>query len=291
MQLRKKITGALYRRYQTRFQNTGIHQYNRIPLFDRRMPFVVLWSQKAGSTTVLKWFFDKLGLLDEALRHHQFAHRYELEVYKKRPGYADDVKKALHDPNMPAIKFVRDPAARAFSGYLVLCAKAEFESTEYPRHYWRGRLIKWLYGSSGDVDARVSFMDYLKWLAQENSSFLDGHLAPQYTDIEKELDDRLIIYRVEDLPDAFTMVEQRFGLTSVEPAQLDRIMQSDHHYRKDDSAGVFETVLNEGVNMPVRRNDPMPKVTTSMLQSYPEAMGLVQACFAKDYRAYGYDPA
>lgn len=290
MLLRKKITGGLYRLYQTRFQNTGVHQYNRVPLFDRRLPFVLLWSQKAGSTTVLKWFFDKLGLLDEALRYHHFAHIYELEVYKKRSGYADDVKKALRDPDTPAIKFVRDPAARAFSGYLVLCAKAEFESNEYPSHYWRGRLIKWVYGSSGDFDARVSFMDYLKWLAQENPLFLDGHLAPQYTDIEEELGDRLSIYRVEDLPDAFAAVERRFGLKPFDPAQQDRIVTSGHHYRKDDCVDVFETVLNEGVNTPVRPGDPIPKVTTGMLQAYPEAMELVRARFANDYRAYGYDP-
>ncbi|GEM_PF-2897726 len=267
---------------------TGVKQYDRIPLYDPRLPMIVLWSQKAGSTTAVKWYFEKLGLFDEALAYHHFAHRYEMEVFKKRTGYSRDLKAALTDASLPVVKFVRDPAARAFSSYVFLNVQAKPEKAAYPVYYWRRRVLHAVHGAVDEFKKPFSFLDYLRWLAGADPNSLDGHLAPQVTALEKRLTERLTIVRIEDLPQGFADLEKRFGLSPADPKKAELISTSHHHYPKDADRRRFEHILQEGLEPPIQEGADMPPVTTKMLADYPEAYDLVNTVFAEDYHAYGY---
>jgi hypothetical protein len=64
----------------------------RVPHQHERLPFMVLWSQTSGCTSVLKWFLWHAGMLLEAVEYKKQAdglavHMYENEVFKSLPGY------------------------------------------------------------------------------------------------------------------------------------------------------------------------------------------------------------
>src|SRR4051812_20775721 len=46
------------------------------PLYADNFPLVLLWTNKSGCTTVLKWFLFQTGLMDEASAYHRWPHRH-----------------------------------------------------------------------------------------------------------------------------------------------------------------------------------------------------------------------
>ncbi|MEO0399605.1 MAG: hypothetical protein AAF224_09330 [Pseudomonadota bacterium] len=62
-------------------------EYGRTPLYDPRLPFMVFYSQKGACTAIVKWYFQKLGVLEGAGTYRKWIHAYENDVFKKRSGY------------------------------------------------------------------------------------------------------------------------------------------------------------------------------------------------------------
>jgi len=285
----ERLRAALRRQYRASFPQSGMWQYNRLPLASEKLPFVLLWSQKAASTVVLKWFFLKTGLLEDALRYDSFVHVYETDIFKKRPGYARAVKKALENNALPVIKFVRDPAARAFSSYLFLNRPLLFSPTDDPAFYWRRRALRHVRGANAPVDSVFSFTEYLSWLNEDLRADIDGHLAQQYTKIEEQLGARLQICHAELLDDAITAIEKRFSLPQTSEDTLNGIRESNHHRNKDPRADTLERIINEGLPNPASTRLLLPEFDSKTMQAYPHVKSLISAYFADDYRAYGYE--
>ena len=130
-----------------------LHQ--RTPLFHEDFPLILLWSEKSGCTTLLKWFFYQLGLLDDALKHSDWVHDYENQVFKARDDYLLDLDRALDKQEKPVVKLVRDPYQRALSSYLSLTEKKDGEehwSIEVRRH-----VRNYFYGTvGGPTDSRIA---------------------------------------------------------------------------------------------------------------------------------------
>lgn len=94
----------------------------RLPHYHPDVPLLVACSQKAGCTSVLKWFLFQAGLLEEAARFTTAGvgldiHAYEDSVFKAGPEYKTSVAGALQ-AGLPMVNFVRCPYQRAFSSYL-----------------------------------------------------------------------------------------------------------------------------------------------------------------------------
>lgn len=284
----ERLRAALRHQYRAIFPQSGMWQYNRLPLISETLPFLLLWSQKAASTVVLKWFFLKAGLLEEALRYNSFVHVFETEIFKKRPSYAHAVKKALENDGLPVLKFVRDPAARAFSSYLFLNRPLLYSLTDDPAFYWRRRALQYARGANAPVDSIFSFTEFLSWLNEEARPDIDGHLAPQYTKIEEQLGTRLQIYRAEMLDEAIAEIETRFALPRTSDEELNAIRESKHHRPKDPRADTLERIINEGLPNPATTRLRLPEFDTATMQAYPKVKALISAYFADDYRAYGY---
>ena len=87
----------------------------RTPLFDADFPLIFLWSEKSGCTTLVKWFFDQLGLLDDALEYSGWVHDYENQVFRASGGYLIDLESALRKRDKTVVKLVRDPYQRSLS--------------------------------------------------------------------------------------------------------------------------------------------------------------------------------
>lgn len=269
----------------------GIWRYNRLPHLHPAVPFVVLWSQKAASTTVLKWFFDKAGLLETALAYDPFAHHYETRIFKQQPGYADAVRRALRDPAVPVVKFVRDPAARAFSGYLFLNRGMLFdEDCKDPAAYWRREAVRFARGPGAKASAIFSFNEYLRWLKDSTPRDLDGHLAPQFTGIERPLGDRLSIFRIETIDEAFADLERRHGLPASAADAATAIGTATHHREKLQGADTLARILRDGLPDPRAEALALPEFDTAITQDHPETRDLILSVFAADYAAYPYPP-
>ena len=265
-----------------------MHELNRLPHYHERLPFIVLWSQKAGSTAVLRWFFEKTGLLEVALKHHPFVHRYESEVLKNEKSYAQKVRTVIQNKELPAVKFVRDPAARAFSGYLFLNRPLLFESTNDPAFYWRMHVLRFTKGKAASPDMRFSFNDYLLWLIEGAPRFLDGHFARQKTNMEEKFGDNLDTYKIETLTDAFRAIENRFILSLTPERKLNELAFSTHHIEKHADADTLEMVLREGLPNPADQSVKIPVFSSKIMQTHPDTAELIKTYFAADYKSYGY---
>jgi hypothetical protein len=256
----------------------------RTPLYHPSFPFVILWSQKAACTTVVKWFFLQLGLLDEALSYHPWIHQYEGNVFKRRPGYLDDVHSAL-SRNIPVVKFVRDPYARAYSSYLSVC-HAQAIGTD--RHWVvaaRQRIFHDLVGDESALEYAFSFRQFLEWLAEQRAHTVNPHIRLQYAPRDQYLNIRFC--KVESLTDNFRALEQEFGLPHL-AADHPEILESAHfHKKKEFDRQTARALLDLGV--PVQRSEDFPYVKFNReLAEGTEYTGLIRKCFQLDLELYDY---
>lgn len=278
----------LRRQYRAIFPQSGVWQYNRLPLYSEKLPFLVLWSQKAASTNVLKWFFHHIGLLETALQYRRFAHHYENDIFKRAPGYVRSVRAAIDNKNIDAVKFVRDPAARAFSSYLFLNRPLLFEPTDDLGFYWRRRVLRFIHGRNCPLDALFSFTDFLVWLNEAAPRHIDGHLARQYTTIEDRVAGRMKIFQIEAFDEATRSIEERYALPVTPRDQMQKIQSATHHNDKNAGADTLDRIIHEG--LPNRETNPLPLPVfdTQTMRDYPRVAELIRAYFADDYCAYGY---
>ena len=256
----------------------------RTPLYHPDLPFVVLWSEKAACTVIVKWFLFHSGLLDEALAHGPWIHKYENEIFKAREGYNADCLTAIRS-GLPVIKFVRNPYLRAYSGFLETCSKRVLDNAYHWSTDTRRQVLKSLLGTSGNLEYAYSFTQFATWMGSQRDGSLDVHLAPQFTTLEKRVTVECLQLEMEE--GATHYIEQRFGLRSTR--RRHRIYSSGHHHDKHPlPAAQARSVLSLG--MPVRRSRdfhifdvPVDVVASS------EAGAVLRKVFRHDFEAYGYD--
>jgi hypothetical protein len=103
----KQWSGEQFRAFAPLNEQTLVDPIHRIG---------VVWSAKCACTKVLFWYFDLVGLLDEAIAYHPFPHRYRTEVLYKSETYMD----WLNAPDWKEYtwyQFCRDPVKRLLSSY------------------------------------------------------------------------------------------------------------------------------------------------------------------------------
>lgn len=104
--------------------NLDLVARKRTPYYNKSLPSMLSWSQKAGCTTVLRWFLYQVGLLDDALAFVSTMvglniYSYENQVLQADPDYRTGVVSNLKAGGL-VINFIRCPYERAFSGYILL---------------------------------------------------------------------------------------------------------------------------------------------------------------------------
>src|SRR5438552_5259641 len=119
----------------------------RTPLFVEDFPIILLYSQKSGCTSAIKWFFWQTGLLEEALTFGNWIHRFEYQVFKRAPGYRLELTGALCAGKKRLIKFTRDPFQRAVSSFLMLSGTQMMKQRFFGHGEW-AKLRSYKYGDS-----------------------------------------------------------------------------------------------------------------------------------------------
>jgi hypothetical protein len=54
----------------------------RPPHYNKEFPLILFWRNKSGCSTLVKWFFFQIGILEEARKYARNVHKYEFKVYK-----------------------------------------------------------------------------------------------------------------------------------------------------------------------------------------------------------------
>ncbi|MGB3625335.1 MAG: hypothetical protein WA989_05900 [Henriciella sp.] len=256
----------------------------RIPFHHKDFPFVLMWSEKAGCTSLAKWFFWHLGLLDEALDYHPWIHNYENEKFKSRSGYVQDCIKAI-ESGKPVIKFVRNPYRRAFSGYLELCSPKISQGPAHWTKQWRRQVIGYLTGYTAELEYGFSFRQYVEWLTAQPKFFLDLHLRQQFQPVEQNLDLRYC--KIDDDANVLRALETEFGLKSSEGQ--DALFASEHHHKKISIAPRPATFFFD-VAIPVRRIRHFHIIEPTLEEVRRDMVGMKLArYFSDDFITYGYE--
>ncbi|WP_420393759.1 hypothetical protein [Acuticoccus sp.] len=202
----------------------------RPPLYDPSFPYILFWSQKSGCTTVVKWFFAQLGLLEEAMAHSSWVHDYEGAVFKKRRFYRRHVAEALEAGTHKVVKVVRDPMARAPSAFLVL---AERGAVAPRRRHWTQQhwaLVEdWLRTQGKSAEPGLTFLDHLAMVKEFEArapQSINQHLSPQYVAGEERYVERVV--PIERFAAWTEEVAQEDG---VAPVDMSAIADSRHHHQ------------------------------------------------------------
>jgi hypothetical protein len=262
----------------------------RTPYYHPSVPFVVLWAQKCGCTSVFKWFLWHAGLLDEALdyRVHEEGlsiHNYELEVFRKTPGYTGKIAAAI-EAGRPIINFLRCPYSRAFSSYMHLqnrfFVRFERDGIRNAGLDLRYEILRSIYGKVTPVEYPVSFMDYLLWLDAHNVEEVEVHHASQYTPLYDL--PNVTHYRLEDFSDSIDSIERRFSLRD-SSAERSRF-SSPHHLQKSavDRQSVIR-LLERGIPLNRSPHLSIPDVHRELLAG-TQFGDLIERIFHKDIALY-----
>lgn len=271
-------------RWRALFPHDGLREHQRVPLYHPDAPFILITSQKAGSTLGVAWFFSHAGLLEAAKAHDDFVHRYEQEVFLTRPGYIGELEEALRV--LPVFKLVRDPASRAFSSYMALQVIDALKPEDH--RYAIRRQIARTQGLAGP-DAPMPFAAFLAWAAEQDHRRLDGHEARQFNLYEDELPQGAPeLIRLEETAEALPALEERFGLPRTSKSALEALGASGHYVPKAEDPEGFRRIVHEGVELP--RRGKSPALDRKVLAEDAAILGHFLKAYGEDYRRYGYQP-
>ena len=256
----------------------------RTPFAHQDVPLVVFWSEKAACTTVAKWFFFQAGLLDEALKYHNWVHEYENQVFKARSSYVDECLRAIA-AGKPAIKFVRNPYTRAYSGYLETCNRRVMHDTSHWSSQVRRRVLAYLGADPDEPEFTYSFNEFAHWLADVGPENEDPHLAPQFAQIEARLAVHTV--RLEDHANPFARIEADLGMPDSSGER--RIFSSGHHHAKQacDTPTAIAS-FNRGIPLQRRPEFRIPDAGPGAIAA-SRAGPAIRKAFSMDFSAYGYD--
>jgi len=250
---------------------------SRTPLYAEDFPLIVLYSQKSGSTSAVKWFFWHTGLLDRALALGDWVHTYENLVFKKSPGYRLRLVELLCSGERQLVKFTRNPFQRAVSSFTMLSGP-QMRSARYFGHREWQKLRAFKYGNAEDRRG-ISFLDFLLYLRSTGVglSQTNPHFAQQFR--HEELAFPVQYYPLEEMTAALHRLEDALGL----PACPDEVISSSHH-RRYAAAAIDNAARMEIEPLTFAAADPPPyrcfydEVTTE----------LAAELFADDFRHYGF---
>ncbi|UTE75467.1 sulfotransferase family 2 domain-containing protein [Rossellomorea sp. KS-H15a] len=233
------------------------------PLYNERFPLILFWTPKSGCTTLNKWFFYQLGLIDLVEQQSQGdPHKYREFIYEKQTDYLNLLMKAISLPDKKKIKLVRNPYNRAVSSYLHTISQD-----------W---LIKEF---SSNVNVGMSFKDYLMYLKTlgERIYELDRHIAPQYIRGEETFIESHI--KLEEFNEQIKIVEKNFNL---QPSPVSTLSYSPHHlsHAKVKKGNFAETIFNIDIYA-----KELP-TTESFYNTH--TIKLVNEIFNKDFHFYDY---
>ncbi|KAB2488080.1 sulfotransferase family 2 domain-containing protein [Priestia endophytica] len=245
---------------------------HRVPHYQRDFPIILFWSPRSGCTSFVKWFFFQIGLLDKALQYNPWVHYYELEVYKRKPNYLQNLILEIMQSEKEIYKLVRNPYRRAVSSFIMFTGNPIIWgdlTTKMKQHFYNDK-------NSKEGFSFKQFLQYLKTNGADVYS-MDPHFSQQYVGGEERYVNKYIY--LENFNNNIRELENKYGLV---PAPLDQLSQSSHHFNSK--------MIHTGNYANVRTTDPsFPNFPTFESFYDEETKMLVEEVFKKDFETYLYN--
>lgn len=239
-----------------------------LPLFHKDFPIIFFWNPKCGCTSLIKWFYFQIGILEEANKYSQWVHTYRENVYERQPNYKLDLKNELLNLKKVTCKVTRNPYKRAVSSYIATLAMPEIMRQIAP-----------------DVTQGFSFRQFLYRLEKigVEREIVNSHVAQQYIAGEEHFINNYI--NLENLNSELRNIERKYNLL---PSPLDVITQSHHHvaHKMNRNQTVKELVADVNLFSSIRSSKLPP------YQNFydAETKKLVFELYEQDFIMLGYDP-
>jgi hypothetical protein len=234
---------------------------NRTPLFHKKFPLIIFWTPKSGCTTMVKWFFFQIGLLQRAKKCHTFVHKFRIKKFQKQKNYRAELRKELEASKKYTVKLVRNPYRRAVSSFLHVISHK--------------RLMKDI-GLKGEEG--ISFKQFLYHMKRIGVKDSNPHVAQQYVENEEKLIKEYIY--LEKFNESIKKLEKKYNLSN---APFKKIILSKHHKA--------EKMIKKGEYSDVIITKEMFKSGLPTYESFydKETQSLVAKLYEKDFLKYGYD--
>ena len=245
-----------------------------LPLVREGFPVICCWSPKAGCSTVLKWFLQHNGELEEAYRYSDWIHDYRVDRLFQEPGYEPLCRRALRSDHFRVIKVIRDPAQRAVSTYL------HYLRVEQQDYLGSRTLATWKAERGLGSQAGCSFRQFLQFIRDSDKwgALWDPHVRPQHDRNWDPHVDHFI--PLENIATGLAETERLCGLPHVD---IEPLSKSVHHNRPSrqhawpKEASTFPATSQTLDELGVPPADLLLDEVT---------LPMVQAQYSVDYRAY-----
>lgn len=198
-----------------------------LPLWYKDFPIVISFSAKSGCTTILKWFLEQNGLLQDAYKFNSWVHEYREKVLCSTHDYKKTCKDIYteNSENKYIIKVIRDPFKRAVSSFLHYLRWKDISNN------WPGAQDIELWKNSSGLSKQngLSFKQYLSFVINQNinTKKLDPHFDMQF---DKTQDQRVNEYiQIENIALKIEKLEKTFSLKKT---NIEILSMSAHNNQK-----------------------------------------------------------
>ena len=236
-----------------------------LPLYEDEFPIIFFWSPKSGCTSLIKWYFFQLGLLEKAIEYNPWIHYYRMNIHEQQENYLQKIKEQLSTGKKAIYKQVRNPYNRAVSSFFALFASQDMMDQVFPN------------GKPNDLSFK-KFLYQIKNIGVERG-VMNPHIAQQYVEGEEEIIKNYV--HLECFTTEIRDIEKKYNLLE---SPIPSIITS-HHHRTLKMTGLDEKTSQE-VNA---SSDVLNEISADYRDYYDhEAIELVSELFSKDIENYGY---
>lgn len=236
------------------------------PLYGKVFPIIFFWSPKSGCTSLIKWYFFQIGLLQKALDYNPWIHFYRMEVYEKQENYKIEIAEQLLNNKKDIYKLVRNPYKRAVSSFISTLTNENIMNEVAP-----------------GINTGLSFKQFLYKVKDIGISkdLINAHIAQQYIE-EEELFIRNYI-KLEHFNTAIRAIESKYNLLQ---SPIENIIQSSHNMSQRMKNIDKKTFAEVKMSLESVYNEPLPQYENFYDH---ETKDLVRNLFKKDFKKYGYN--
>lgn len=217
---------------------------------------IIDWSPKSGCTVVKKMWFDRMGVLEQALCKTNWVHDFMPTYFKKFGGQVTQAD--LESDFFIKIKYVRNPYARAVSSFM---------------HVAKTKLIQ-------HFPADMNFRDFLHLIPERLDELGSGHWAVQNKYPEIIYDE---IIKIENIHDKTERLNKKYNLN------LNSDRTSGHH-----SLDLNHEKINDAFNIPADAIKTLIRDNSKPLPTYDsfyndEIKQMVDEFYGIDIESYQYE--
>lgn len=240
---------------------------NNLPLYEKEFPLIFFWTPKGGCTSLIKWYYFQIGLLQKAIDYNPWVHFYRMEVYEKQKNYKVTIAEQILAEKKDTYKLVRNPYKRAVSSFFATIGNKDIMNQVAPAGSHNGLSFKqFLY--------RVKNIGVKKEL-------INLHIAQQYVE-EEELFIRNFV-RLENFRTKISDIEKKYNLLK---SPILEIIKSHHHMAQEMTDKGNKTFAEINMSM-----ETLSKSIPEYKNFYDEeTKALVKELFKNDFEKYGYNP-